>query len=45
VHRARAVLEREIVRLKVQHPGAKLAAHPECRSHHARHHVGSTRSI
>ncbi len=39
--------EREIVRLKVQHPGAKLAAHPECPEPILAHadHVGSTRSI
>ena len=39
--------EREIVRLKTQHPGALLAAHPECPEPILRHadHVGSTRSI
>jgi len=39
--------EREIVRLKVQHPNAKLAAHPECPEPILAHadHVGSTRSI
>jgi quinolinate synthase len=39
--------EREIVRLKAQHPGALLAAHPECPEPILRHadHVGSTRSI
>jgi len=39
--------EREIVRLKTQHPEAKLAAHPECPEPILAHadHVGSTRSI
>jgi quinolinate synthase len=39
--------EREIVRLKVQYPDAKLAAHPECPEPILAHadHVGSTRSI
>jgi quinolinate synthase len=39
--------EREIVRLKAQHPDAKLAAHPECPEAILKHadHVGSTRSI
>jgi len=39
--------EREIVRLKTQHPDAKLAAHPECPEPILAHadHVGSTRSI
>jgi quinolinate synthase len=39
--------EREIVRLKMQHPGALLAAHPECPEPILRQadHVGSTRSI
>jgi len=39
--------EREIVRLKVRHPDAKLAAHPECPEPILAHadHVGSTRSI
>jgi quinolinate synthase len=39
--------EREIVRLKAQHPGALVAAHPECPEGILRHadHVGSTRSI
>ena len=39
--------EREIIRLKAQHPDAKLAAHPECPEAILKHadHVGSTRSI
>ncbi len=39
--------EREIVKLKAQHPDALLAAHPECPEPILRHaeHVGSTRSI
>ena len=39
--------EKEILRLKAQHPDAKLAAHPECPDAVLRHadHVGSTRSI
>jgi quinolinate synthase len=39
--------ERETVRLKVQHPDALLAAHPECPDGILKHadHVGSTRSI
>ena len=39
--------EREIIRLKVKHPEAKLAAHPECPEPILKHadHVGSTRSI
>ncbi len=39
--------ERELVRLKVQHPGAKVAAHPECPEAILAHadHVGSTKSI
>jgi quinolinate synthase len=39
--------EREIIRLKAQHPGALVAAHPECPDGILRHadHVGSTRSI
>lgn len=39
--------ERELVKLKVRHPQALVAAHPECPESilaHA-HHVGSTRSI
>lgn len=39
--------ERELIKLKTRHPGAKVAAHPECPSVLLRHadHVGSTRSI
>lgn len=39
--------ERELVKLKVRHPDAKIAAHPECPEPILRHadHVGSTRSI
>ena len=39
--------EREIIKLKAQHPEAKLAAHPECPEAILAHadHVGSTRSI
>ena len=39
--------EREIVRLKAQHPDALIAAHPECPEAILRYadHVGSTRSI
>ncbi len=39
--------EREIVRLKAQHPDALLAAHPECPEAILKHadHIGSTRSI
>ncbi len=39
--------ERELVRLKSQHAGAPVAAHPECPDHILRHadHVGSTSSI
>lgn len=39
--------ERELVKLKVRHPDAKVAAHPECPEPVLRHadHVGSTRSI
>ncbi len=39
--------EREIVRLRVRYPDAKLAAHPECPEPILKHadHVGSTRSI
>ena len=39
--------ERELVKLMVRHPDAKIAAHPECPDailRHA-HHVGSTKSI
>jgi quinolinate synthase len=39
--------EREILKLKAQHPDAKLAAHPECPEAILKYadHVGSTRSI
>ncbi len=39
--------ERELVRLKVRHPEARIAAHPECPEAILRHadHVGSTKSI
>ncbi|MGH9442730.1 MAG: quinolinate synthase NadA [Thermoanaerobaculia bacterium] len=39
--------ERELVRLKVAHPRAKIAAHPECPEAILKHadHVGSTKSI
>ncbi|NQV57095.1 MAG: quinolinate synthase NadA [Rhodospirillales bacterium] len=39
--------ERELVKLSVRHPGAKIAAHPECPEEILRHadHVGSTRSL
>jgi quinolinate synthase len=39
--------ERELVRLKVRHPGALIAAHPECPEAILRHadHIGSTRSL
>ena len=39
--------EREIIKLKVKHPEAKLAAHPECPEAILQHadHIGSTRSI
>ena len=39
--------ERELVKLKVRHPNAKVAAHPECPEAILTHadHVGSTRSI
>ena len=39
--------ERELVRLKVEHPHAKIAAHPECPEAILKHadHVGSTKSI
>jgi quinolinate synthase len=39
--------ERELVRLKVEHPRAKIAAHPECPEAILKHadHVGSTKSI
>ncbi len=39
--------ERELVKLKVRHPEAKIAAHPECPDVILNHadHIGSTRSI
>ncbi|MEW5726490.1 MAG: quinolinate synthase NadA [Pseudomonadota bacterium] len=39
--------EKELVKLKVRHPGAKVAAHPECPETILGHadHVGSTRNI
>jgi quinolinate synthase len=39
--------ERELVRLKVRHPGILVAAHPECPEAILRHadHIGSTRSL
>lgn len=39
--------ERELVALKARHPGAPIAAHPECPEGILRHadHIGSTRSI
>ena len=39
--------ERELVRLKIAHPRAKIAAHPECPEAILKHadHVGSTKSI
>ncbi len=39
--------ERELVRLKVAHPAAKIAAHPECPEAILKHadHVGSTKSL
>jgi quinolinate synthase len=39
--------ERELVRLRVRHPQAKVAAHPECPESILKHadHVGSTKSI
>lgn len=39
--------EREITKLKVRYPDAKLAAHPECTEAVLKHadHIGSTRSI
>ena len=39
--------ERELVRLKVRHPHARVAAHPECPEAILKHadHVGSTKSI
>jgi len=39
--------ERELVRLKVKHPRARVAAHPECPEAILKHadHVGSTKSL
>ena len=39
--------ERELVKLIVRHPSAKIAAHPECPEAILKHadHIGSTRSI
>ena len=39
--------ERELVKLKAQHPNAPIAAHPECHDGILKHadHVGSTRAI
>ena len=39
--------ERELIKLKVRHPNAKVAAHPECPEAILAHadHVGSTRSL
>ena len=39
--------ERELVRLKVKHPKARVAAHPECPESILKHadHVGSTKSL
>jgi quinolinate synthase len=39
--------ERELIKLKVRHPGARVAAHPECPDAILAHadHVGSTRGI
>ena len=39
--------ETELLKLKAEHPGAPVAAHPECPPHIIDHadHVGSTRSI
>lgn len=39
--------EKELIKLKAQHPDAPIAAHPECPEHILRHadHVGSTSSI
>jgi len=39
--------ERELIKLKVQHPDAMIAAHPECPAGILSHadHIGSTRSI
>jgi quinolinate synthase len=42
-----AFSETELLKLKAEHPGAPVAAHPECPPHIIDHadHVGSTRSI
>jgi len=42
-----AFSETELLKLKAEHPGAPVAAHPECPPHIVEHadHVGSTRSI
>ncbi|MHB9881108.1 quinolinate synthase NadA [Pacificimonas sp. ICDLI1SI03] len=42
-----AFSEKELIKLKAQHPGAPVAAHPECPAHILDHadHVGSTSSI
>jgi quinolinate synthase len=42
-----AFSETELLKLKAQHPGAPVAAHPECPPHIVDHadHVGSTRAI
>jgi quinolinate synthase len=42
-----AFSETELLKLKGEHPGAPVAAHPECPPHIIEHsdHVGSTRSI
>jgi quinolinate synthase len=48
VHRARGVFsETELLKLKAQHPGAPVAAHPECPPHIIDHadYVGSTSGI
>jgi quinolinate synthase len=39
--------ERQIIRLKAEHPDALVLAHPECEQHVLRHadHIGSTTSI
>jgi len=39
--------EKELIKLKAEHPGAPVAAHPECPGHILDHadHVGSTSSI
>jgi quinolinate synthase len=42
-----AFSETELLKLKAQHPGAPVAAHPECPPHMLDHadYVGSTRGI